>query len=312
MNNTKETGNMLQYGVFPNCNGSCDFCLREERIPYSKQKQLWMIENIKENIDAVDWKDKFKFGVSLLGGELFYTTDQDLQNSILSLIDVVIEKVLKQSPHARFSTVTNGNYDPTFLYKCIDKIVKEVGIQAVDVNFSYDLKYRFKTEEARLRVLKNINDFHKRYEYKVGVQMILTQYVIDMWKENKFDVNDFIEKNIPENILCFLYPHKIATGITLDDFQFNRKDLLKFVRYLKMANHEVYVSFLQSVKNSATFKYTGLKERGALGSHEEPKLSDGKEIINERCGHSTLYQCYSDCDKCMLCDLQMLDEEAYL
>lgn len=308
----KEEGHVLQFGVFPNCNGSCDFCLREERIPYNKEKQLWMIENIKKNITVIDWNDKFKFGISLLGGEIFYVTDKDVQNALLSLIDDIIEKILKVSPVARFSTVTNGNYDPSFLYQCIDKIVNAVGIQAVDVNFSYDLKYRFKNEESRLRVLKNINEFHKKYDYMVGVQMILTQYVIDLWKNGKFDVNDFIEQNIPGNMLCFLYPHKIHTGLVLNDFQFNRKDFFKFVRYLKTRNDEIYLSFLQSTKNSAIFKYTGLKERGLLGPYEEPKLSDGKEIINETCGHSTLYQCYSDCNKCMLCDLQVLDKEAYL
>lgn len=312
MNQNDEKGHVLQFGVFPNCNGSCDFCLREERIPYSKEKQLWMIENIKKNISIVDWKEKFKFGISLLGGELFYTKDRDIQNAILNLIDCVIEKILKISPSARFSTVTNGNYDPTFLYQCIDKVINSVDVKAVDVNFSYDLKYRFKDEESRLRVLKNINDFHNKYDYKVGVQMILTQYVIDMWKNGKFDVNEFIDKNIPGNMLCFLYPHKVNTGILLKDFQFNRNDFFAFVSYLKSVNDEVYLSFLQSTKNSAIFKYTGLKERGALGPYEEPKLSDGKEIINKKCGHSILYQCYADSDKCMLCDLETLDEEAYL
>ena len=50
-------------------------------------------------------------------------------------------------------------------------------------------------------------------------------------------------------------------------------------------------------------KYTGLyiDEKGI--THPEPVLSDGKEIINNKCGHSALYQCYTDSDKCILCDL---------
>lgn len=52
----------------------------------------------------------------------------------------------------------------------------------MDLNFSYDLKHRFKNDEDRLKVLKNINDFHNRYNYSVGVQMILTQHVINEWK----------------------------------------------------------------------------------------------------------------------------------
>ena len=306
--------NMIQYGVWSNCCNNCDFCLREERIPYTKEKQLESLNKIKKNLDYIDWKDKFSCGVSLLGGELYYITDKELQESFLELIDLIIEKVLKVSknPACKYSTVTNGIYDPIFLYRVIDKIKDSVGMDKIDINFSYDLKYRFHSEEKRKLVLKNINEFHKRYNYCVGVQMILTQYVINLWKEGKFDVNKFIKEEIPDNQLCFLYPHPIKTGIKLDDFNFNRKDFLKFIQYLKEANYNVYVSFLHSTKNSCTFKWTGLKDRLSSDYKEEPKLSDGKEIINEKCRHSVLYSCYTDCDKCMLCDLNNLDQEVYL
>lgn len=169
---------MVQYGVWPNCCNNCAFCLREERRPYSKEEQLLWLDRIKKNITLIDWENQFSFGISLLGGELYFITDKDLQESFLELIDVIIEKVLKVSknPSCKYSTVTNGLYNPEFLYKVIDKIVNSVGIQYVDVNFSFDLKYRFKNEEDKQLVLKNINDFHNRYDYCVGVQMILTQY----------------------------------------------------------------------------------------------------------------------------------------
>lgn len=305
------SGNMVQYGVWSNCCNACDFCLREERIPYTRERQFEMLELIKHNINYVDWENQFDCGISLLGGELYYITDEALQQSFLELIDIIIEKILKVSknPECRYSSVTNGMYDPTFLYKVIDKIKDAVGIKYVDINFSYDLKYRFHSEEKRLQVLKNINDFHKRYDYDVGVQMILTQYVINEWKEGRFDVNKFIEENIPGNSLCFLYPHPIKTGIILPDFNFNRKDFLKFIGYLHNTNLKTYTSFVQSVKNSATFKYTGLKDRELNDESESPCLSDGKEIINDKCGHSVLYKCYTDCDKCMLCDLKMIDKD---
>ena len=120
------------------------------------------------------------------------------------------------------------------MYKVIDKIVDAVGIDKVDINFSYDLKYRFKSDLDRLKVLKNINDFHNRYDYCVGVQMILTQYLINLWKDGKFDVNEFMEKEIPGNQLSLLYPHPIHTEKVLDDFFFNRKDFLQFIKYIHL------------------------------------------------------------------------------
>lgn len=141
--------------------------------------------------------------------------------------------------------------------------------------------------------------------------MILTQYVINQWKEGKFDIKNFIDNNIPGNQLCFLYPHPVQTGIKLDDFNFNRKDFLQFLLYLKSSYPLVYYSFLHSTKNSATYKYTGLHDRGREDAKEEPVLSDGKEILN-KCRHSVLYKCYTDSDKCMLCDLYSLDKGVYL
>lgn len=305
-------GNMVQYSIWSNCCNNCDFCLRKERIPYSREKQLLTLRRTRKNLDFVDWKDKFSDGISLLGGELYYIEDKELQDEFMLLIDDIIEKVLKVSPNpnVKYSTVTNGIYNPEFLYRVIDRIVDKVGIQAVDLNFSYDLKYRYKNEERRKLVLKNINDFHQRYNYKVGVQMILTQYVIDMWKRGEFDVNKFIDENIPGNTLCFLYPHPIETGLNLTDFNFKRRDLFDFLKYLKEANYFVYVSFMLSTMNSCSYKYTGLKNRTSLDFTEEPKFTDGKEILTE-CGHSILYRCYTDSDKCLLCDLMAFDEEVF-
>lgn len=305
-------GNMVQYSIWSNCCNNCDFCLRKERIPYSREKQLLTLRRTRKNLDFVDWKGKFSDGISLLGGELYYIEDKELQDEFMLLIDDIIEKVLKVSPNpnVKYSTVTNGIYNPEFLYRVIDRIVDKVGIQAVDLNFSYDLKYRYKNEERRKLVLKNINDFHQRYNYKVGVQMILTQYVIDMWKRGEFDVNKFIDENIPGNTLCFLYPHPIETGLNLTDFNFKRRDLFDFLKYLKEANYFVYVSFMLSTMNSCSYKYTGLKNRTSLDFTEEPKFTDGKEILTE-CGHSILYRCYTDSDKCLLCDLMAFDEEVF-
>ena len=303
---------MVQYSIWSNCCNNCDFCLRKERIPYSREKQLLTLRRTRKNLDFVDWKDKFSDGISLLGGELYYIEDKELQDEFMLLVDDIIEKVLKVSPNpnVKYSTVTNGIYNPEFLYRVIDRIVDKVGIQAVDLNFSYDMKYRYKNEERRKLVLKNINDFHQRYNYKVGVQMILTQYVIDMWKRGEFDVNKFIDENIPGNTLCFLYPHPIETGLNLTDFNFKRRDLFDFLKYLKEANYFVYVSFMLSTMNSCSYKYTGLKNRTSLDFTEEPKFTDGKEILTE-CGHSILYRCYTDSDKCLLCDLMAFDEEVF-
>ena len=306
---TQDNHYMVQYGVWSNCCNACDFCLRLWRIPLSKEDMLLQLDRIQKNIDYVDWQDKFSYGISLLGGELYYVTDVDIQNKYLELVDVIIEKILLKSPNpkVKYSTVTNGLYNPEFLFKVVDKIVDRVGIQAVDVNFSYDLKYRFKTKEAEQLCLENINKFHDRYNYNTGVQMILTQYVLDMIKAGEFNIRQFTDEKIPGNTLTFLYPHPINTGIEVPDFNFKRKDFLNFMVKLKQEDPVTYRNFYLSTHNSAIFKYTGLINKASGDVTQQPILSDGKELINPVCGHSELYRCYSDSDRCIVCDLESIE-----
>jgi hypothetical protein len=300
---------MVQYGVWSNCCNDCDFCLRLWRTPLSKAEMLHQLDMIKQNIDYIDWKNKFSYGISLLGGEMYHITDPELQESFLELIDIIIEKILKVSPNpdVKYSTVTNGLYDPTFLFKVIDKIVNAVGKKAIDVNFSYDLKYRFHTEERRKLCLENINKFHERYNYNIGVQMILTQYLIDMVKNGEFSITEFLDKEIPGNTLTFLYPHPVNTGLDLPDFNFKRSDFLNFMLYLNQNYPLIYKNFCTSTHNSAIFKYTGFFNKNSDDVTQQPLLTDGKQLINEKCGHSILYQCYSDSDACIVCDLDNLN-----
>lgn len=297
--------NMVQYGIWSNCSNKCDFCLIEKHYYRTPEQMVGYLQELIDNIKIQDWANKFSDGISLLGGELYFITDKAVQDKFMELIDVIIEYVLKVSknPNCKYSTVTNGIYEPSFLYRVIDRIIEKAGIQYVDVNFSYDLKYRFHSEKARKQCLQNIIDFHKRYDYRIGVQMILTQYLIDMINSGEFTIDKWQNEIAPGSILEFLYPHKIHTGIVLDDFNFKRADFIKFMRKLYHENEENFFNFVSSVRHSSVFKYTGLYIDDEGNTHSEPVLSDGKEIINPVCNHSALYQCYADSDKCMLCDL---------
>lgn len=297
---------MVQFSAWSNCCNSCDFCLILDKERRSKPWMIQRLKNIRENINYIDWKDKFRDGISLLGGELYYIKDKEIQDEFLLLIDDIIEKIIKPSdnPDIKYSTVTNGMYDPEFLLKVMDKFANTVGIKYVDINFSYDLKYRFHNEESRKQCISNINLIHNRYDYRVGVQTITTQYFIDQVLNEKFDILEFEKNEIPGNILTLLYPHPINPQLPkLPDFNFSRISFMKFIPFLRnRVGEEHYANFYLSTLNSGTFKYTGIRDISG-DNKQEPILSDGKEKLNSKCGHSVLYQCYTDSDKCMLCDL---------
>jgi len=297
---------MVQYGLFSNCSNNCSFCLLRQKKFESMDKILEVIDEVIENISVVDWENQFSDGISLLGGELYFITDKAYQDKFMELIDVIIEKILKVSknPNVKYSTVTNGIYDPEFLFRVIDKIKNAVGMNKIDVNFSYDIKYRYSNEESRLKVLENINKFRERYNYEVGVQMILTQYLLDAINKGEFDIQDFIKKNIPGCRINLLYPHRVMTGHDLQDFNLKREDFLVFYSNLPSYDMSIFRQFTDSVINSQMHKHTGLYYRNMDGvATQPPKLTEGKELKSPQCGHSLLYQCYQDSIKCMLCDM---------
>ena len=145
--------------------------------------------------------------------------------------------------------------------------------------------------------------FAERYNYLVGAQMVVTDYLIDKINNKEFDIKEFQMEIVPHSIVEFLYPHEIHTGKVLDDFQFTRSKFIKFLFWLKENYYENFINYYYSITNSSIFKYTGLYINEDWTVEIEPKLSDGKEIINPVCGHSVLYQCYKDSKECILCDI---------
>ena len=302
---------MVQYGLWPNCTNKCDFCLLDDREYKTVEERLHILKMIKENIAVVDWANKFSDGISLLGGEVFYTESEAVKESFLDLIELIIDFIFKEK-NTKLSIVTNGMYDPNILLIPVLDLLKERNvIDRFDLNFSYDVKYRFHTEESRLQCISNINLVYDKYEIIPCVQTCLTQYLIDMFITGEFNLFKLKEELFPHSVLTFLYPHKIKTGKVLDDFFFTRVSLFKFISWMKENGYSTELNnFIQSVINSSQFKYTGLWDRNEIQEwkednremiEQEPTL-ERKQILTE-CGHSQLYRCYSDCDKCMLCDL---------
>ena len=303
---------MVQYCVWPNCTNRCDFCLLKQRPYFSKKEQIESLQAIRHNIKQIDWQQQFVYGISLLGGELFYVKDEDIVRELMSLVDDIIDVVIKPCYEtARFSFVSNALYEPTLLYRVVDRVVEQVGLDKIDANFSYDLKYRYQNVKAQKQVEQNINEFCERYNYCAGVQMIATQYLISMWMQGQFDPRTFIRDMFPKANLCLLYPHPVATGKVLDDFAFKRADFITFVKWLGENHRDVYINFTNSIKNSSTFKYTGLNIQHTDRNeyiNQPPMLSDGKELLRDDCHHSMLYTCYTDSSRCMMCDINAIDE----
>lgn len=303
---------MVQYGLWPNCTNHCDFCLLEDKEYKSEAVRLSMLSSVKENIKSLDWNNTFSHGVSLLGGEIYYTDSLAVKESFLDLIELIINHILIPNKKAVYSTVTNGIYDSCILLEPTLDLFKKYNIlHQVDLNFSWDLKYRFHSKESENQMISNTNMVYIKYGLTPTVQTCLTQYLIDAHLNNTFNLFKYQAQYFPNTNLAFLYPHKINTGKILDDFFFSRVSLFKFIKYLKAhgQNHLIQC-LIQSVINSSQFKHTGLKKRDSIVMGKKPKVKEvyQKPTLEDKqnllpCGHSDMYQCYTDSDKCLLCDL---------
>lgn len=301
----------VQYGIWPNCCNACDFCLNLREQFYDIEKQKTMIQNVRHNIKLLDWKNVYYHGISLLGGELYFVKDKGIQEEFLGLIDDIIEYVVckENGRLCKYSTVTNGLYDPEFLFKVLDKFQEKDLMDAVDLNFSYDLKYRFKTEERKKLCEDNIIKTGERYpNLKVNVQMILTEHLIKEYNKNPRILKDLEEKFHIDSI-HLLFPHKHNTGKVLEDFYLRRNDFLKFLYELNATDQRKAKQFVESIMNVDDNALVGLYRRNQIEDNnididQMPMKEDTKTVINPKCGHSTMYQCYEDSDKCLYCDIR--------
>lgn len=301
----------VQYGVWSNCNNNCKFCLRKHRIPLTKEQIIHRLNMIEKNIYLVDW-NTYECGISLLGGELFFIDDKDIQEKFKHLLKSVVEHVFPKGFDQKVSFVTNGIYSPEFLFECIDIVTDCAKYpNRLDLNFSYDLEHRYKDESDRLLVLNNITLLHEKYNHKIqaAVQMICTENLA-----NKILNNDWVPSHFCKQYGCkfsLLYPHDPQTGYVLDGFFLKRKTFLRLLTYLQETDHQLFYNFTRSIANSASFKYTGLANTSmdlmSDYSSLNPELSDGKDDINDVCGHSMLYKSYNDSTECLLCDLHIID-----
>ena len=128
---------MVQYGLWPNCTNQCDFCLLEDRVYKPEDARLRVLAAVKENIKTIDWKDKFSNGISLLGGEIFYTDSEKVKTSFLDLINQIVDDIFTKSNVAMISVVSNGIYDPDVLLRpTLDLLKKRNVIDRINLNFS--------------------------------------------------------------------------------------------------------------------------------------------------------------------------------
>lgn len=294
---------MLQYLLWTNCNNNCRFCIRGDKSDSFKNlsDMLESVKKAKESICNQDWT-KYDGGISVIGGELFYIKDEVLQDALFSLFETVVDKVLKLRENIYLVLISNLIYDTAFLEKVLNMFKNRGVEEQIQLHTSYDIKYRYATIDDKLLYEQNLYKIRKLYpNLAITVQNILTQYFIEQVNSGKFDINSFEDEFMVK--FALLVPLKSNLSSKLSDFFPKRKDFINFLIKISSENPIVFRKFIDSARYAFTSK-------DFIDTQNDKELipSNSAKFYapNMKCGHSDVFNCYSDSDKCMLCDIEAL------
>lgn len=294
---------MLQYLLWTNCNNDCKFCIRGDKTDaYTNiDNMIISVRRAYESIELQDWS-KYDGGISVIGGELFYITDKRLQEELYNLFELICNKVLSICEQTHLVLITNLIYDTTYL-ETILQMFQEFGIESqIQLHTSFDTKYRYKNKEDQDLYFNNIKKLRKNYpKISITTQCIVTQYLIDAVKSNEFNIENFEDEYDVK--FALLVPLRSNLSSRLPDFFSKRSDFINFLVRLATDNPLVFRKFV----NSAKYAFTS-KDFIDTQNDEELVPSNSVQLYpsDMDCGHPDIYRCYSDSDKCMLCDIEAL------
>ena len=142
MERFKAPAKFIQYQLWQDCNNGCPFC--SERNQYKVDK-AWSLKFTLAKLDLPEVKDYDEVG--LIGGEIF---DNQVENDEVRKLFYQVTDKIASMHFTKFYIGTNLIYNmDTYLIPYLNHL-KDLGIiNKVLLCTSYDLKYRFHTEESK-------------------------------------------------------------------------------------------------------------------------------------------------------------------
>lgn len=301
--------NSLQFELWRECNNLCKMCFLgiENRITPKEIK----IQSLKDAI-----RDSIKFEgdvIAAIGGEFFQGQIEDLEvhDLFYEFIQLIINKLNTEEIKSVWITATLTDKTPKDLIEFVSFIKNSWnGKGTFFICTSYDTIGRFHTEEKRLNWEQNmflIKNMDSRI--RLNTSMILTNDLINKYLNDEIAFIDFTAKY--DTGLMIKHPNAGPFGddlkkmeAALPGFVPELKNTIRFFKKLKLKEPFIFHTCLFNVNKRAdecVKRYNSGKtyhdHRDKIGINE---YIDYDQVLP--CGHSTLYRCYKDSDRCMMCD----------
>lgn len=320
----------LQFELWQDCNSKCDFCyLNWFNVDKTNEYKLQRIAHVKQVLEDNSLYDTYDT-ISLIGGEFFQgqLNDPRVRDAFFDLIHKLKELLDTGRINCVWIMVSLLIGKQPDLYHCLEIFGND---PRVWFNTSWDIQGRFKSEKMRLTWEDHVMNIHRFYpKVNVNVTLILTHELITAYLNSEFSFVDFRERY---GVHLFLKPPAFNTttaavyekrfGTVLPNqekvmfsaligshFFPNRKDFLQFLAKFKNEMGGVEYENLFNINRRADDVYrtdsTGHTEALVHRGKDTKDLGDVGCDSNPKCGHSTYYQSYYDCDACMLCDKEYI------
>lgn len=179
----------IQYQLWQECNNGCKFCSERNQFKIDKK---WALNFIIDKLNDPEIYDYEEIGI--IGGEIFDNQLEDKE--VKDLFYKLTDKIASIKHFKKFYVATNLIYDmDNYLIPYLNYLKKINLIDKTLLCTSYDLKYRFHTEEMEKLWENNMIKLHKIFpELLTHIETIITQHFIDAVLSENFDIKKFSEK----------------------------------------------------------------------------------------------------------------------
>ena len=295
----------IQYNLWKNCNNGCEFCFNRgcHRASTEEMKEILQFVTQKLKSSETDSYDEIGF----IGGEIFddQLDDVTVKKMFYDMFMICKDKI-KARKLKKICIATSLVFDITkHLIPFVD-FISSIGIEPyVLFCTSYDIKYRFHTNEALKLWEQNMIKLGSLSTNQVHTEMIVTQFLIDAIFAQKFDLTSFSHEfntsiDFIEPTFIDFFKSRFDSIQALPDFFPKRSSFLHFLQILAIQKGVIDIDRFLSIQLRSDTSYYKLE------SGEWIKIDNRWENGIRRIGKDGNFKqifSYSDSDASMTDDV---------
>ena len=294
----------MQFELWQECNSKCKFCyLGFCNNKCSSEEKIKTMNFVLNKISDLSIYPEFDT-IAFLGGEFFQgqMSDPLVKEKFMELMEKV--NWLKENHYIKnvwiYATLTIG--DQKDLYETLEKFSNKENFWVLT---SYDTMGRFHTQKMEDNWKFHMKKIHELYHF-------ITKYLKNEYNMEKF-MNEY------NTLLYFKVPNRhkdrfitnIEMNNAIGNFFPTRHQFLQFLTKVKTSESIDIWNRLFDINLRADKLYckhdNQIKESTRDKTTYMELYDKNFEHIMD-CGHLSVYNIYTDCDGCALCDKQMIEE----